>query len=327
MNEGKMTYEVPECLTGLARAKAEGIGIKRALNTLANPNIVYLDLVRDIVTCGVKVKTAGETCTRIHATPYVFDRAPLISVRKTAWKTALREWEWFMSGRNDLKSLHPSVHPWWNAWANERGVVRFNYGEQFRRLTSPHQALGWFDQIQWFIDSIRNHPFSRRTVISTWYLPEMVHPMCKITNCHGTMIQAFVDPSVSGMPNILHIVMYQRSCDTICGVPHNWIQYWAFLLWLCHLTGLKPGTFTWIGGDTHIYEKHNDIVDKLIDMRANSERVPIPVPPGLVYNPSTNGVFRADDFSLDGPYEPVLTDRAEMIVGTSANTSTSGHRS
>ena len=59
---------------------------------------------------------------------------------------------------------------------------------------------------------------------------------------------------------------YQRSADMILGVPHNWIQSWALLLWFAYHSKLKVGHLRWLFGDAHIYchETHvttaNDII-------------------------------------------------------------------
>src|SRR5690606_26897284 len=126
-------------------------------------------------------------------------------------------------GSEDIKDLHPSVRPWWEPWANIEGQVLFNYSDQFRAFAGTDGRV--VDQIEYLIDGIKNHPYSRRNVITTWNAADMTNPACPITNCHSTVTQAFVNPD-----NSLHLVTYQRSVDVICGLPHNWIQYWSFLL-------------------------------------------------------------------------------------------------
>lgn len=250
---------------------------------------------------GERISTRNSLCSRITAATERFDSVPLVTLRKTAWKTALREWEWFMSGSNDVNALHPSVLPWWQPWADETGAVRHNYSCQFRRQ-GPEQ----FDQVAAFIDGITRHPFSRRNVITTWYSPDMYSPDCPITNCHGTVIQAFVNEKWE-----LEIVTYQRSCDLICGVPHNWVQYWAFLLWVAHRTRTSPARLTWIGGDIHLYDAHTKLADRMTVSRSSFAA---PDYPGrMIYTPTSDD-FKADDFTLSKPPNFYLHDRAEMIV-------------
>lgn len=263
-------------------------------------NLSYRDLIYSVLYRGQDIVTRNSRVKRLFVQSAEFDRSPLVSMRKTSWKNALREWEWFMSGSCCIRDLHESVRPWWEPWANEEGYVIGNYGWQFRGFVGCD--FREVDQIQLLLDGIGNHPFSRRNVITTWNTADMTHPDCPITNCHGTVIQAFVEPDDS-----LHMYMYQRSVDVLCGLPHNWIQYWAFLLWLCHKTGKKPGVFHWQGGDVHIYETHFPLAEKIVAIDR------MPRSPGLVYKPTSED-FKAEDFHLDGEYDPILSDRAEMVV-------------
>ncbi len=256
---------------------------------------------RIIETClsGEKIQTRNSTCYRAIAQQVWFTSTPLVCLRKTAWKNCLREWEWFMSGSDNISDLHPSVKSWWEPWVTTFGKIWFNYSKQFRSFGTNFNA--GFDQIKHLIDGVKDHPFSRRNVISTWHTEQMASHLCAITNCHGTVIQAFVDNA-----NMLHIVTYQRSVDVICGLPHNWLQYWAFTQWLAYRSGRKVGSLTWIGGDVHVYEAHLPLAKKILAAKGQC-------PPQLTYKPTADG-FLADDFSLDGEYMPVIADRAEMIV-------------
>lgn len=249
-------------------------------------------------TLGRLVYTRNAYRHRTFNVPLVFTSTPLVSLRTTAWKSALQEWEWFMSGSNDIRHLPPNVQKWWNPWiARDDTSIYYNYSQQFRDY-----GYWQFDQIEWVIRSIREHPSSTRHVITTWDTEQMQRSDCKITNCHGTVIHFNVDHDK------LNMLMYQRSCDVICGIPHNWIQYWAFLLWIAHRTGLTPGEFHWTGGDVHVYQEHVDTAKRMADMN----RYPISTPE-LVYTP-TSPEFLAKDFSLQGVYSPLLTEKVKMVV-------------
>lgn len=264
-------------------------------------DLKYVDVIHECL-AGDEVSTRNSVCFRALCCRARFVSAPLVGVRKTAWKNALREWQWFMSGSADILDLHESVRHWWRPWATENGYIPFNYSVQFRDAIGA--AGRRTDQIANLIDGIRNHPGSRRLVITTWNAAEMWSPDCPITNCHNTVTQCFV-----GADGALNMKTYQRSADVVCGLPHNWIQQWAFLMWLAHRSGRRVGWLEWEGGDCHVYKAHNDLTVRIL-RAAQNQRPPVP---RLVYAP-TSDEFLADDFSLDGPYEPVITERAEMIV-------------
>jgi thymidylate synthase len=260
---------------------------------------------------GAYIKTRNSNTFRVRNFQTTFETTPLICARRTAWKSALREMEWFLSGSNNINDLHPSVHKWWKPWANESGFIHNNYGKQLRSFDGagfgPVKVHNSVDQIQYMIDTLKNNPHSRRNVITTWHTHDMVSPNTPITNCHGTVIQAFVENGE------LHITMYQRSADIVLGLPHNWIQYWAFMMWMSVRTGLCAGTLTWIGGDCHIYEDHSELAGHISNVVFDYPNYGKIVPVDLYYIP-TSKEFKADDFSLSGDYNPVIKKSPKMIV-------------
>jgi thymidylate synthase len=243
-----------------------------------------------------------------------FNQTPLIRARKTAWRNCLHEWEWFMTGSSQIDSLHPSTQHWWRPWAGKLGYVNNNYSEQFRSFSGvvtngEEEKLVTVDQINLLLTGIRAHPYSRRNVATTWNTAEMVNKNTPITNCHGTVIQLFV-----GAQNKLSLVTYQRSVDVICGLPHNWFQYWAFLLWLAYHGKREVGTLHWIGGDCHLYDIHEELAARVYRAaRDIGDSLPTP---RLHYVPkrSSDETFKANDFHLEGDYKPVIEETARMVV-------------
>lgn len=259
-------------------------------------------LARLIEAClfrGEHVATRNSTCWRAFGLTATFSRSPLVGVRRTAWKTALREMEWFCSGSSQIADAHPSVRPWWEPWADPAGRVANNYAEQLRSYGEG------FDQLEFLARGIIDHPFSRRNVITTWNTEEMASDETRITNCHGTVLQALVNPD-----GTLHLLTYQRSADVVCGVPHNWIQYWALLLWLARVTDKAAGSLTWMGGDVHVYDCHEPVAVRMLKALPQTPR-----PPELRYLPRGEvGSFAAEDFALAGPYAPALDEKVVMVV-------------
>ncbi|MDE2095782.1 MAG: hypothetical protein KGL39_00880 [Patescibacteria group bacterium] len=478
------------------------------------PDILYANLIHRVLQDGENITTRNSKVRRLFAEKLAFCSNPLLSVRKTAWRNALREWEWFMSGSNRLEDLHPSVRPWWVPFCKvDKNTLCYNYSSALRRLYTPEHGkpldvqpsvlekeesvivpvfsirevakgnakhlgysgvnyhgdkfrvvdfiegvgyvvqflsngyqtrsipanflhgtvknpyyptvlgvgcLGvinrdgysywkrayrlwsgmmnrcyncsrkqwkWYggagikvsgrwkcfeyflddlsripgfeewlsstkiyhldkdyrkanyygpdvcvflpgnrnialasaerfydvprkqlyiDQIECLLDGIRNHPFSRRNLITSWIPSHVYGGLSNPTNCHNTVTQTFVDDD-----NKLHLVTYQRSVDVICGLPHNLVQEWSFLLWLAHHGNRQVGSLTWIGGDVHIYETHLELAQEIRDTAYAGK---IPSPPELVYKPSEGEMYKADDFTLAGEYKPIITKRAEMII-------------
>lgn len=260
----------------------------------------FVSALEHVLAYGEDITTRNSEVRRTVNEHLYFSKTPLISVRKTAWKSALREMEWFLSGSSNINDLHPSVHSWWKPWADKNGEIPNNYSKQFRYY-SDHL----FNQIDYAIQTLKNHPYSRRNVITTWNTEEMVRPNTPITNCHGTIIQLF-----KGTDNRITMMMYQRSSDMVVGLQHNLLQYWALLMFIAHRAGhdLNNLRLHWIGGDCHIYKSHIPLVKKIIRSNYNDVNTP-----KLIYTP-TSEEFKASDFSLDRKYEPIITDKAELII-------------
>lgn len=271
----------------------------------------YQQLIELCRTRGHRVITRNATTFRIIDAPLItFDRGPLVTLKKTAAFRALREMEWFLSGDSKCPD---ELLDWWEEQLcldDDHYHYYFGYGHQFRDFSGDTTIGRGFDQIRSLIEGIKTHPYSRRHVVTAWNPVDMSWIVIKNLNektpatCHGTVIQFFVQDGQ------LHMKHYQRSADIVLGVPHNWIQYWALLLWIAVRTGLKAGTMQWIFGDLHLYDEpsHLAVADAIIaaDPRHCDAE--------LVYRGNAGCRFKATDFGLVGAVlEPVTASRARLL--------------
>ena len=267
---------------------------------------LYKELVNEVMDKGETFLTRNHLATSlIDARPLIFYDTPLVTIRKTAWRKALLEMEWFLSG--DTKCPPELADTWWKGQLSPDKSYRFGYGHQLRKYN------GYFDQINTLIDGINNHPYSRRHVITTWNPAEM-HEIQEVnqnnntpTTCHTTIAQFFVRPSG------LHMTSYQRSADLLLGVPHNWIQSWALLKWIACKTKKHVSTMRWVLGDVHIYaHKSHTLTAQEIQL------IPSPGylntnPFQLIYTP-TSTKFLAADFHIEGTIpQPIVTTKPELL--------------
>ena len=58
----------------------------------------------------------------------------------------------------------------------------------------------------------------------------------------------------------LDLNMYQRSVDTALGCPFNIASMSLLLMIFSKTCNMIPGVSTWMGGDTHLYINHIDLV-------------------------------------------------------------------
>lgn len=260
----------------------------------------YRSLLRSLLHGGERIDTRNAPVRRLFGLRCVLGSPSPVTLRRTAWRKALREMEWFLSGSNNTNDLHEDVRDWWAPWANKGGTVRANYGQQLRHYAD--RTADGFDQVGFLLEGIKDHPNSRRNLITTWHSADMANESTPITNCHLTTFQTFIDAN-----KLLHAVTYQRSADVVCGLPHNWIQAQALLMWLADSTGHGMGSLIWMGGDVHLYEEHVSLAEKIV---AADGQADVPV---LQHDPKGPD-FRADDFTLSRPYVPSVEERARMII-------------
>jgi len=282
-------------------------------------DLTYAFLLQDILRLNNVVETRNHSC---YCNPFLdnvtFNALPLITVRKTAWKLALTEMEWFMSGDSKCPE---KLAKWWAGQLDENGSYQNGYATQFREaiynnekyydFTEEEEYMhSWFDQVSYILDGLKHHQHSRRLVMSSWNTGDMAN----ITNtnnnsqtpstCHGSLVQFFVVNSA------LHLKQYQRSSDLLLGVPHNFVQYWALLTYFAFHSNLKVGSLTWVFGDAHIYneESHIEAANQIIKvlMNRNNSGFVEPVELKLSYNYSGEldsfgtPKFAAADFTIEG---------------------------
>lgn len=251
----------------------------------------YLDLLRRITTEGTKKTDRTGTGTISifgHQMRFNLEEGfPLLTTKKLHLKSIIYELLWFLKGDTNVRYLQEHGVRIWNEWADENGELGPVYGHQWRSW--PDYDGGTIDQIANVVDLIRNHPDSRRMIVSAWNVAE-VEKMA-LPPCH-TMFQFYVSDGR------LSLQLYQRSADTFLGVPFNIASYALLLMMMAQVTGLKAGEFIHTTGDTHVYLNH------LEQVKLQLSRTPRPLP-RMIINPDVKDLldFRYEDFTLEG-YDP-----------------------
>ena len=251
----------------------------------------YLDLCRRILREGIlKEDRTGTGTISVFGHQMRFnldDGFPLLTTKKLHLKSIIYELLWFLRGDTNVHYLQEHGVRIWNEWADENGELGHIYGYQWRSW--PDYAGGTIDQIQRAVDDIRNHPDSRRIVVSAWNVGDLDN--MNLPPCH-MFFQFYV------ADGRLSLQMYQRSADTVLGVPFNIASYALLLQMMAQVTGLKPGDFVHTTGDTHIYRNH------LEQVKLQLEREPRQLPTMRI-NPDVKDIFdfKYEDFELEN-YDP-----------------------
>jgi len=253
------------------------------LNRVIHPEKQYLNLIRQTLKYGDnKVGRNGGTKS-IFGTQMRFNlrnnTLPLLTTKKVAWKTCLRELLWFVRGSTNNNELNDKkVHIWdknaTQEFLESRGIMNNKegdlgpiYGHQWRSFNATYNDYNTdysnqgVDQLQNIIDALNGtHPtedkYSRRLIVSAWnpcQLDEMALPPCHV------LFQFYVNQN-----DELSCSLYQRSGDIGLGVPFNIASYSFLTHLIAKHCNMKTGDFIHTIGDCHIYDDHYDALEEQI---------------------------------------------------------------
>lgn len=262
----------------------------------------YLDLLQEILDKGVvKTDRTGVGTKSIFGHQMRFDLSegfPLLTTKKLFTRGIIEELLWFLSGDTNKKTLQAKNVHIWDSWGDDTtGELGPIYGHQWRACDDYDG--GHIDQIANAVDLIRNHPESRRIVVSAWNVAQI--DQMGLPPCH-CLFQFYV---ANGR---LSCQLYQRSADVFLGVPFNIASYALLTMMMAQVCDLQPGEFIHTTGDTHLYLNHFDQV------REQLSRTPRPLPT-MKINPNVKDIFTftIDDFHLAG-YDPWPAIKAPVAV-------------
>jgi thymidylate synthase len=221
-------------------------------------------------------------------------KIPILTTKKTAWKTCLKELLWFIRGETDNKLLQKQgVHIWdgnsTKEFMESRGLGHYPegklgkiYGFQWRHFNAESdlqtgkavydkEGNRGVDQLQQIIDALKDpkQRTSRRLIMTAWnpcQLDEMALPPCHV------MCQFNVHDG-----NKLSCALYLRGNDTALGLPFNVASYSFLTHLLANHCDLEAYEFVYFCGNAHIYEDHIE------PMKAIFDRVPYKFPTLEIY--------------------------------------------
>lgn len=306
---------------------------------MRHPEHQYLDLLSTILEQGdERIDRTGVGTRSIFGTTMRFDMSdgtiPIFTTKRVFWKTALREMLWFLSGGTNIRPLLQEGVTIWTDWPLKRyreesgdqisqedfearivkdrdfaarwGELGPVYGKQWRAWRGPDGKS--YDQVADLIASLRETPASRRMLFHAWNVPDL--PDMALPPCH-MVYQCYVSGLGRGeatSKSRLNMLIFQRSCDSLLGLPFNVCSGGFLLRMLADQAGLQPGELVWMGGDTHIYLNH------LEQVRQQMARDPRPFP-ALLASKGVKSIdhYRFEHFSVHD-YDPHPAIKAPVAV-------------
>lgn len=300
----------------------------------------YLELMRRIWTAGdERVDRTGVGTRSVFGAEIRFDLAggamPLITTKRVYWKTATREFLWFLTGETNIRPLCAQGVQIWTDWPLDRyrretseAISREDFSARIVADAEFAQRWGdlgpvygkqWVDwpvyepagdglyrkraqgvnQVAEVVESLRNNPGSRRHIVEGWNVAEL--GAMALPPCHKTY-----QFHVGG--GRLSCLLYQRSCDVALGLPFNLWGAALFTRMLAQQCDLEPGELVWMGGDVHLYLNHAELVEEQLSRAPAGE-------PVLTISRRPESIFdyRIEDFTVAG-YAPQSHIAAPVAV-------------
>lgn len=228
---------------------------------------------------------------------------PILTSKKVAFKTSTLEMLWiYQQASNDVRWLQERGIKIWNEWEiAEDGTYM---GRDINRLFAESHpgepavdfahtigtAYGWIvrrhDLIRNLIETLQKSPGNRRMIMSLWqneWLPTAALPSC-VWNSQWNLVDGR-----------LNLLVSSRSTDVPLGLPFNISQYAVLCYLLAQCLNVRPGQFTFITNDAHIYENQVDGIREHIArydeaVKTNS----LPPAPTLWLNPEITDFYAFD---------------------------------
>lgn len=184
-----------------------------------------------------------------------------------------------------MNNIHLSGRP----YTKEEFLEQIKIDKEFNEKYGNRKI----DQISKIIDGLKNNPYSRYHILDAWEpedFKDMALPPCHLLyqfivrpltfdqrhnvyreRNNGLMLNFdSIDRITKGLDECsipkfyLDLNMYQRSCDSACGIPFNLASMSLLLEIFSKVSNMIPGVAIWIGGDTHIYVNHIETVKEQI---------------------------------------------------------------
>jgi len=176
---------------------------------------------------------------------------PLLSIRKMYPKSGAAELAWMLMGTQSGAWLKTYSRIWERF--EENGKLVNAYGYRWRRHFGR-------DQVGEVISMLKDDPSSRQGVVFAWDpARDGLGNSGKSKNipCHMGF-QACV------LGGRLDFCVYQRSLDTIVGLPYDILLYGLLNAAMSQSLGVSRGRVTICFGDTHVYDSHFGIARELV---------------------------------------------------------------
>lgn len=187
-------------------------------------------------------------------------------VRGSKFKYIAGELLWYYSGRNDIQFISKYSN-FWKEIQNPDETANSAYGNL---IFSTKNEFG-FSEYEWAISSLITDKHTRQAV---FHFNNKSHQYLNNKDFVCTMYGNF-----HIRQDTLYLSIFMRSNDAIWGTPTDVAFFCTLLihtykLLLKHYPTLKLGSYTHVSNSYHIYDRHYDLVNRML----NAPFIPVKIP-------------------------------------------------
>lgn len=177
---------------------------------------------------------------------------PITTLRNTAIKTGIKEILWiYQKQSSSLKDAHEMGIMWWDEWNIGDDTIGQRYGATIKR----------YDLMNKLLHNLKYDPFGRRHIINMYQYSDLDETDGLFPCAFETMwsVRKIQDDFY------LDLTLNQRSNDYIMAGYINKIQYVALQMMIASHLGYKVGKFCHFVQNLHIYDRHFDAANEIIN--------------------------------------------------------------
>lgn len=179
---------------------------------------------------------------------------PITTLRNTAIKTGIKEILWiYQKQTNSLDIARELGINWWNEWDIGNSTIGHRYGHTVKK----------YDLMNELLIGLKKNPFSRRHILNLFQYSDLkesngLFPCAYETlwSCRKVNDVIFID-----------LTLVQRSSDYLVANYINKTQYVALMLMVASHVGFKPGIFVHFVQNLHIYDRHFEAVNEILNRK------------------------------------------------------------
>lgn len=222
----------------------------------------YASLVKDILDNGVERQTRNAVTKSVFGRTLRINMAknqfPILAGRKMFYKGVIGELAAMLQGPKSIEDFRKYDCNYWDKFAKPDGSIEVDYGNAWIDFNGVNQ-------LKELVEGIKRDPHGRRHIVTGWRpdrLSQLSLPCCHL------LYQWYV------RDGLLDMIWYQRSVDTMIGLPSDVIVAYVWNLLVANETGYEPGEIIMMLGDTHIYNAHiQNAVEYVRRVRAMPEPI------------------------------------------------------